>query len=44
MPRPFYQDLNAAMWRHNFHFEGDALAYYPYYRALNRIFELIRQL
>jgi hypothetical protein len=43
-PRPFYQDLNAALWRHNFRFEGDALAYYPYYRALSRIFELIRQL
>jgi hypothetical protein len=44
MPPHFLQDLNAALWRHNFHFEGDALAYYPYYRALNRIFELIRQL
>lgn len=42
-PRPFYQDLNAAIWRHEFRFEGEALDYYPYYRALNRIFEIMRQ-
>lgn len=43
IPRPFYQDLMAAMVRHQFRVEGDVLSFYPYYRAINRLFELMRE-
>ncbi|HLX37573.1 MAG TPA: hypothetical protein VKR29_07205 [Candidatus Binataceae bacterium] len=42
VPRPFYQDLMAAMTRHNFRVEGDLLGFNPYYRAVCRLFELMR--
>jgi len=43
VPRPFYQDLMAASWRHGFRVEGHVIEFYPYYRAINRLFELIRE-
>jgi hypothetical protein len=43
IPKPFYQDLMAAMTRQNFTIEGDRLGFNPYYRAACRLFELMRQ-
>lgn len=42
-PKPFYQDLMAAMTRQNFKLEGDMLGFNPYYRAICRLFELMRK-
>ena len=42
VPKAFYQDLMAAMTRHNFRVEGDLLGFNPYYRAICRLFELMR--
>ena len=42
VPRPFYQDLMAAVWRQGFKLEGDLLGFAPYYQAMNRLFELMR--
>lgn len=42
IPKPFYQDLMAAMTRHGFRVEGDVLGFNPYYRATCRLFELMR--
>ncbi|HEY6393913.1 MAG TPA: hypothetical protein VIX12_00775 [Candidatus Binataceae bacterium] len=42
VPKPFYQDLMAAMSRQSFRLEGDLVGFYPYYRATNRLFELMR--
>jgi hypothetical protein len=41
-PRPFYQDLMAAVWRQGFKLEGDLLGFNPYYQAMNRLLELMR--
>ncbi len=43
-PKPFYQDLMAAVSRQNFKIQGDVVGFYPYYRAINRLFELMRNL
>jgi hypothetical protein len=43
VPRPFYQDLMAAMTRQGFKLEGDLLGFNPYYRATCRLFELMRK-
>ena len=43
VPKPFYQDLMAAMTRHGFRVEGDLLGFNPYYRAMCRLFELMRK-
>ena len=42
VPKPFYQDLMAAMTRHGFKVEGNLLGFNPYYRATCRLFELMR--
>ncbi len=43
VPRPFFQDLMAAQTRQGFRVEGnDLTAFNPYYRAVNRLFELMR--
>ncbi len=43
VPRPFFQDLRAAQAREGFVVEtDDPFAFDPYYRALNRMFELMR--
>ncbi len=43
VPKPFYQDLMAAMTRHGFKVEGNLLGFNPYYRATCRLFELMRK-
>ncbi len=43
IPKPFFQDLMAAMTRQNFKLEGDLLGFNPYYHATCRLFELMRQ-
>ncbi|MDO8434100.1 MAG: hypothetical protein Q7S58_17010 [Candidatus Binatus sp.] len=43
VPKPFYQDLMAAVTRHNFKIEGDLTGFHPYYRATCRLIELMRQ-
>jgi len=43
VPKPFFQDLMAAMTRQSFKLEGDLLGFNPYYRATCRLFELMRQ-
>ena len=43
VPKPFYQDLMAAMTRHGFRVEGDLLGFNPYYHAICRLFELMRK-
>jgi hypothetical protein len=42
VPKPFFQDLMAAMSRQNFQLEGDLVAFYPYYRATCRLIEIMR--
>src|ERR1700733_8815435 len=42
VPKPFYQDLMAAMTRHNFRVEGDLLGFNPYYRAISGLVEVVR--
>jgi len=44
VPKAFYQDLMAATQRHNFRVEGDLLGFNPYYRAVCRLFEIMRTL
>src|SRR5882724_4889635 len=41
-PKPFFQDLMAAVTRENFKLEGELTGFHPYYRATCRLFELIR--
>ena len=43
VPKPFYQDLMAAMTRQSFKLEGDLLGFNPYYHAMCRLFELMRK-
>ncbi len=43
IPKPFYQDLMAAITRQGFKLEGDLLGFNPYYRATCRLFELMRE-
>jgi hypothetical protein len=43
IPRAFYQDLLAAVTRHGFKVEGNLLGFNPYYRAICRLFELMRK-
>ena len=43
VPKAFYQDLMAAMTRHNFRVEGNLLGFNAYYRATCRLFELMRK-
>jgi hypothetical protein len=42
VPEPFYQDLWGASLYHGFRIEGDLEAFYPYYGAVRRMFELMR--
>jgi hypothetical protein len=43
VPKPFFQDLMAAITRQDFKLEGDLTGFHPYYRATCRLFELMRQ-
>lgn len=44
VPKPFFQDLMAAMTRQGFRVEGDLLGFNPYYRATCRLIEIMRNL
>lgn len=44
VPKPFFQDLMAAMTRQGFRVEGDLLGFNPYYRAACRLIEIMRNL
>ena len=43
-PKPFFQDLMAAMTRENFRLDGDLLGFRPYYRATCRLVEIMRNI
>jgi len=43
VPRPFYQDLQAATVHHGFRVAGDTRHYCAYYPALRRLIELMRE-
>lgn len=42
VPKAFFHDLFAAMWRENFTVEGGVFSWGPYYPALRRFFEIMR--
>lgn len=42
VPRPFFQDLNAAVFREGFVLEGDPVVFGPYYPALRRFWDVAR--
>lgn len=43
IPRPLYHELYPALWHHGFEFEGDPDYVWPYYAALRRAGELVRE-
>jgi hypothetical protein len=43
-PRPFYQDLWGATFRHGVRLEGDAASVAAYYGAIRRLIEVLRAL
>ncbi len=43
-PKPFFQDLMAAVSRENFKIDGDLVGFYPYYRATCRLIEIMRNI
>jgi hypothetical protein len=43
VPKPFYQDLQAATVHHGFRVTGDTRHYCAYYPALRRLIELMRE-
>ncbi len=42
VPKPFYQDLMAGVYRHGFVLEGDESEFYPHYSAADRLFAIAR--
>jgi len=44
VPRPFYQDLFGAAWVHGFTLSEDMETWAPYYPALRRLVEILREL
>jgi hypothetical protein len=42
-PRPFYQDLFAAVTRHDFEWGGDVKMWFAYYGALRQMLYVMRQ-
>jgi len=42
VPRPFYQEFYPAMWHHGFELRGDPDYVWPYYTALRRAGEVLR--
>ncbi len=43
IPRPLYHELYPALWHHGFELEGDPDYVWPYYAALRRAGELVRE-
>ncbi|HYL57718.1 MAG TPA: hypothetical protein VEU51_02525 [Candidatus Acidoferrales bacterium] len=44
IPKPFFQDLMAAMTREGFRLDGDLPGFRPYYRATCRLVEIMRNI
>ncbi len=44
VPRPFYQDLMAAASRQGFTIEGEENGFRPYYPAIRRLIDIMRDL
>ncbi|HUA36375.1 MAG TPA: SCP2 sterol-binding domain-containing protein [Candidatus Binataceae bacterium] len=44
VPKPFFQDLMAAVSRESFKIDGDLVGFYPYYRATCRLIEIMRNI
>lgn len=42
-PRPFYQDLWGALAHHGFELSGDLARFHPWYPAVRRLVELLRE-
>jgi hypothetical protein len=43
VPRPFYQDVASAIFRHGFTLGGDVESFFAYHAALRRVIEVMRQ-
>ena len=43
MPRPFYQDIASALFRHGFTLAGDVESYFAYHAALRRVIAVLRK-
>lgn len=44
VPRPFYQDVASAIFRHGFTIGGDVESYFAYHAALRRVLAVLREL
>jgi hypothetical protein len=42
-PRPFYQDVASALFRHGFTLGGDVESFFAYHAALRRVIDVIRR-
>ena len=42
MPRPFYQDVASALFRHGFALGGDVESFFAYHAALRRLIAVLR--
>ncbi|MET0154123.1 MAG: hypothetical protein ABW298_16150 [Candidatus Binatia bacterium] len=42
-PRPFYQDVASALFRHGFTLGGDVESFFAYHAALRRVIALLRR-
>ncbi len=43
VPRPFYQDLVSAIFRHGFTLGGDVESFFAYHAALRRVIDVMRR-
>jgi len=43
VPRPFYQDVASALFRHGFTLGGDVESFFAYHAALRRVIAVLRQ-
>jgi hypothetical protein len=42
-PRPFYQDVASALFRHGFTLGGDVESFFAYHAALRRVIAVLRR-
>jgi hypothetical protein len=43
VPKPFYQDVASAIFRHGFNLGGDLESYFAYHAALRRVIDVMRR-
>jgi hypothetical protein len=43
VPRPFYQDVASAIFRHGFTLGGDVESFFAYHAALRRVIDVLRR-